>query len=209
MSRRQRTWGQAANVAVGDLAGRVDTQTTDVAQRAASVLAFAVRLLRWPSLILLLAPLPFQLVTLVLALRADGVVRAVGLVACVLLASVSTAFGIRRSRILRAASDAPALGTELGIAVSMSERVDETRDVLTGILSGNGWRIFARLRSLWRGIGMTTRWIDQVGDLPRARYFVPPRIGTTVTLVIASLWLIPAAAVCAALSVVAALARAF
>lgn len=186
----------------------MDTQTSEVAQRAASVLAFAARVLRWPSLVLLLAPVPLHLVTLVLALRADGVGRAVGLVAFALLAAVSTAFGVRRSRILHAARDAPALGTELGIAVSLSDRVDDTRDVLAGVLSGGGWRIFARLRSLWRGVGMTGRWINEVGDLPRARYFVPPKIGTTVTVVVASLWLIPVSAACAALSVVAALARA-
>lgn len=209
MSRRQRTWGQTANAAVVDLAGRVDLQTAEVAQRAASVLAFAVRVLRWPTLLLLLAPLPFHAVTLVLALRADGVMRALGLTAFAVLAAVSVTFAVRRFRILRAAGDPQALGTELGIAVSLSERVDDTRSVLTGILSGSGWRIFARLRSLWRGIGMTARWIDDVGDLPRARYFVPPKIGTTVTLVIASLWLIPASAACAALSVVAAVARSF
>jgi hypothetical protein len=173
------------------------------------VLTFAVRVLRWPSLVLLLVPLPLHAVTLVLALRADGWVRIAGLLAFAALAAISLTFGVRRFRILRAVSEPTALGTELGIAVSMSERVDETRNVLAGIVGGGGWRIFARLRSLWRGIGMTTRWIDQVGDLPRARYFVPPRIGTTVTVVIAALWLIPASVACAALSVVAAIARAF
>jgi hypothetical protein len=209
VSRRQRSWGQATNAAVTDLAGRVDTQTSDVAQRAATVLAFAVRVLRWPSLFLLVAPLPLHLITLVLALRADGVVRSVGLLAFAALAAVSVSFGVRRFRILRAVRDPQALGTELGIAVSLSDRVDEARGALAGIVSGGGWRIFDRLRALWRGVGMTGRWIDQVGDLPRARYFLPPKIGTTVTLVLASLWLIPAAAACAVLSGIAAVARAF
>jgi hypothetical protein len=209
VGRRQRTWGQATNATVTELAGRVDLQTSDVAQRAASVLAFAVRVLRWPSLFLLVAPLPLHLITLVLALRADGVVRAVGLIAFAVLATVSASFAVRRLRILRAVSDTRALGTELGIAVSLSDRVDEARGALAGILSAGGWRIFDRLRALWRGVGLTGRWIEQVGDLPRARYFVPPKIGTTVTLVIASVWLIPASAACAVLSAVAALAHAF
>jgi len=194
---------------VTDLAGRVDVQTSDVAQRAATVLAVAVCILRWPSLFLLVAPLPLHLITLVLALRTDGVVRAIGLLAFAALAAVSVAFGVRRFRILHAVKDVQALGTELGIAVSLSDRVDDARGALAGILSAGGWRIFDRLRALWRGVSLTGRWIDQVGDLPRARYFVPPKIGTTVTLVIASLWLIPASAVCAVLSGIAAVSRAF
>jgi uncharacterized membrane protein len=194
---------------VGDLAARVDGQTSEVAQRAATVLAFAVRVLRWPSLALLAAPVPFELATLVLSARADGVVRVLGLVAVAAMATVTLAFAVRRRRILSAVREPQALGTELGIAVSLSERVDDTRSILTDVLQGGGWRIFARLRALWSGVALTGRWIQEVGDLPRARYFVPPKIGTTVTLAIASAWLIPASVICAALSVVAGLARAF
>ncbi|MFL6090219.1 MAG: hypothetical protein ACJ71Z_08775 [Aeromicrobium sp.] len=208
MDRRQRSWGKAANQAVADLTSRVDTQTSDVAQRAAGVLAFAVRILRWPSLLLLLAPLPFELLTAVLALKAHGAAELIGLAAAGLTAAVSLAFGVRRSRILRAVADPRALGTELGIAVSLSDRVDDTRGVLADLVGGGGWRILERLRGLWGGVSLTGRWIDQVGDLPRARYFVPPKIGTTVTLAIASAWLIPVSVVCAVLSVIGAVARA-
>jgi hypothetical protein len=209
VSRGRDSWGNTANTAVGELAARVDTQTADVAQRAASVLVFAVRVLRWPSLLILVSAIPFELITLGLGLRAEGLVRVLGLAMFLALAAVSTAFGLRRFRIMRAASDRQALGTELGIAASLSDRVDEARGVLVDVVGGGGWRIFGRLRGLWSGVGLTARWIDEVGDLPRARYFVPPKIGTTVTLTFAALWLVPVSAVFAVLIAIASVARAF
>jgi hypothetical protein len=93
--------------------------------------------------------------------------------------------------------------------VSLSGKVDETRTALTQIAGGGGWRVLSRLRGVWSGVGMTGRWIDGVGDLPRARYFVPPKIGTTVTLAIASLWLVPVSVVVAFLAVVGTVAGSF
>jgi hypothetical protein len=191
------------------LAGQVDGQTNQVAQRAALVLALAVRLLRWPTLALLCLPIPLELVTLVLALRADGWARVVGLVVAALLAAVTVTFGVRRHRILKAVDEPSALGTELGIAVSLSERVDDARDVLGEVVGGGGRQIFRRLRGLWKGVSVTGRWIEEVGDLPRARYFVPPTIGTTVTLTLAAVWLIPVSVAVTFLAVVGTIARAF
>jgi hypothetical protein len=56
---------------------------------------------------------------------------------------------------------------------------------------------------------MTGRWIEGVGDLPRARYFVPPKIGTTVTVAIAALWLVPVSIVVAFLAVIGTVAGSF
>jgi hypothetical protein len=173
------------------MASRVDGQTGAVAQRATSVIVLAVRVLRIPTLLVLIAPIPFIAATLLLAVNAEGVGRTVGLVVGLFMAAVSFAFGARRRRILRAVEEPTALATELGIAVSLSGRVDETRAALTQIAGGGGWRVLSRLRGVWSGVGMTGRWIEGVGDLPRARYFVPPKIGTTVTIAIASLWLVP------------------
>lgn len=55
---------------------------------------------------------------------------------------------------------------------------------------------------------MTGHWIDQIGDLPRARYFAPPRTGPSVTVAIAALWLVPVSVVVAILMAIASLARA-
>jgi len=191
------------------LTEQVDGQTNQVAQHAARVLALTVRLLRWPTLALLCAPIPFELVTLVLALRMDSWARVVGLIVVALLAAVTTGFGARRHRILQAVSEPSALGTELGIAVSLSERVDDARDVLGEVVGGGGRQVFRRLRGLWRGVSTTGRWIEEVGDLPRARYFVPPKIGTTIGLAWAAAWLIPVSAAVTFLAVVGTIARAF
>ncbi|VXB51015.1 hypothetical protein [Aeromicrobium sp. 9AM] len=186
-----RGFGSQANSAVGGFASRVDGQTGEVAHRVAGVIAVAVRVLRLPTAILLCVPLPFVLATLSLGVVADGGVRVVVLLAGVAMAAVSAAFWARRRNILRAADDPDKLATELGIAISLSDKVDETRGALERVAGGGGWRLFDRLKGAWGGMSMTGRWIEGVGDLPRARYFVPPKIGTTVTITVAALWLVP------------------
>ena len=191
------------------MASRVDLQTGEAAQRATAVIVLAVKVLRIPTFLVLILPIPFIGATLLLAINADGAGRVVGLVVGLLMAAVSLMFGLRRQRILRAVEEPTALATELGIAVSLSGKVDETRNALTQIAGGGGWRVLSRLRGVWSGVGMTGRWIEGVGDLPRARYFVPPKIGTTVTLAIASLWLVPVSVVVALFAVIGSVAGAF
>ena len=201
-----RGFGSQANSAVGGFASRVDSQTGEVAHRVAGVITVAVRVLRLPTAILQVAPVPFILATLMLGLVADGGVRIVVLIAGVVMAAVSGAFWLRRRNILRAVDDPDKLATELGIAISLSDKVDETRGALERIGGGGGWRLFDRLKGAWSGMTMTGRWIDGVGDLPRARYFVPPKIGTTVTLTIAALWLVPISIVVALFALIGTLA---
>ncbi len=203
------SWGARTNQGFDDMASRVDGQTGEVAQRATSVIVLAVRVLRVPTLLLLVVPIPFIAATLMLAANAQGAGRAVGLVVGLAMAAVSLAFGARRRRILRAVEEPTALATELGIAVSLSGKVDETRLALTQIAGGGGWRVLSRLRGVWSGVGMTGRWIDGVGDLPRARYFVPPKIGTTVTIAVAALWLVPVSMIVALFAVIGTVASAF
>jgi hypothetical protein len=191
------------------MASKVDLQTGEAAQRATAVIVLAVKVLRIPTLLVLVAPIPFIVATLLLALNAEGLGRTTGLVIGLLMAAISLMFGLRRQRILRAVEEPTALATELGIAVSLSGKVDETRNALTQIAGGGGWRVLSRLRGVWSGVGMTGRWIEGVGDLPRARYFVPPKIGTTVTLSIAALWLVPVSLVVALFAVIGSVAGAF
>ena len=201
-----KSFGSQANSAVGGFASRVDDQTGEVAHRVASVITVAVRVLRLPTAILLFVPLPFIAATLALGLVADGGVRVVVLVAGVAMAAVSGAFWARRRGILRAVEEPDQLATELGIAISLSDKVDETRGALERIGGGGGWRLFDRLKGAWGGMTMTGRWIDGVGDLPRARYFVPPRIGTSVTITIAALWLVPISVVVALFALIGTIA---
>jgi hypothetical protein len=198
--------GSQANTAVGGFASRVDDQTGEVAQRVAGVLTVAVRLLRLPTALLLYAPVPFILATFVLGLVADGGVRIVVLVAAVLMAAVSGAFWGRRRRIIQAAEEPDKLATELGIMISLSDKVDETRGALLQIAGGGGWRIFRRLKGVWGGMSMTGRWIDGIGDLPRAKYFGPPKVGTTVTIAVAALWLVPISVIVALFALIGTIA---
>lgn len=203
---RRERWSTRTNRAVHGATTRVDGQTADAARRAVAVIVPAVRLLRIPSLVLALAPVPFLVAALVLGLAAGSTAGTVLVVASLVLGCAPAAFAVRRHRILRAVTEPEQLATELGIAVSLSDKVDETRGALTSIAGGGGWRVMSRLKGVWSGVGMTGRWIEGVGDLPRARYFVPPKIGTTVSVTLATLWSIPISALLAFLALVAAVA---
>lgn len=206
-----RIWGSGslgshANAAVGDLASKVDGRTEEVALRAARAIAVAVRLARIPSLLVLLVPLPFVFTTLVLGVVAHGPVGIVILLVGAAMLVVSGAFWGRRRRILQAVEEPDVLATELAIVIGLSGKVDETRGALTQIAGGGGWRLLGRLKGVWSGTKMTGRWIESVGDLPRARYFAPPKIGTSVALTTAALWLVPISVVVALFALVGAVA---
>jgi hypothetical protein len=204
--RQVKSLGAQANAKVGDMAAKVDDQTGDVAKRAANVIALAVRVLRVPTALILWLPVPFILATFGLGLAAHGATGVVILVIAVLMAIVSAAFWGRRRKILQAVEEPDKLSTELGIMISLSDKVDETRGAISQIAGAGGWRIFGRLKGLWKGASMTGRWIDGIGDLPRARYFGPPKIGTTVTVAVAALWLIPISVVVALFALIGTIA---
>ena len=207
--RRATSLGKSANEAVTNHAGKVDDQTGEVARRVARVVVVAVTALRIPSAIVLFLPVPFIVLELLLALNADGSFRIIGLVIGLAMAAVSLAFGGRRRKILQAVEDPDKLATELGIMISLSDKVGETRGTLSQLAGGGGWRVFSRLQALWSGTKMTGRWIEGIGDLPRARYFAPPKIGTTVTVSVAALWLVPISVIVAIFTVIGSIASAF
>ena len=191
---------------VNDFAARIDGRTTEVSSRAAQTIAVAVRLLRIPTAVVGSLPIPFVATTILLGLLADGAVRVLVLLAGVLMAAVLGMFWGRRRRVLQAVEDPKRLATELGVMFTMTGRVEEARGALTQIAGGGGWRVLGRLRGVWQGTQLTGHWIDEIGDLPRARYFGPPRIGTTITITIATLWLVPVSIVVAVFSLVGTIA---
>lgn len=207
--RRTKSLGKNANETVGNWALKVDDQTGVVAQRAARTISIAVRALRIPTAIVLWIPAPFIAAILLLALRADGGARTAGLILGLVMAAVTGAFWGRRRRILQAVEEPDKLATELGIMISLSDKVGETRGTLQQLAGGGGWRVFSRLKALWRGTAMTGRWIEGISDLPRARYFAPPKIGTTVSVTVAALWLIPVSIVVAVFAAIGSIASAF
>lgn len=207
--RRARSLGNNANETVNTWASRVDDQTGQVAQRVSRVLTVAVGALRIPSAIVLFLPVPFILLELLLASNSQGGGRTIGIVIGVAMAAITLAFGARRSKILQAVAEPDKLATELGIMISLSDKVGETRGTLAQLGGGGGWRVFSRLQALWGGTKMTGRWIEGIGDLPRARYFAPPKIGTTVSVAVAALWLIPVSVIVAIFATIGSIASTF
>lgn len=203
---RGRALGDQANAAVHGITTKMDGQTAEVAQRAAKTIVVAMRLLRLPTAAMGLVPIPFIVTTLLLGGMADGAATVVMLLMGLGMAAVNAAFWARRYMIMKAVAEPDQLATELGILVSLSGKVDETRGALAQISGGGGWRVLDRLKGVWGSTQMTGRWIESVGDLKRARYFAPPKIGSTVTLAFASAWLIPISIVIALFSLIGTLA---
>jgi hypothetical protein len=204
--RRTGALGAHANAAVNDFAARVDGRSAEVAARAAQVIVVAVRLMRIPTALVGLASIPFIAAALVIAILGDGVGAVVlGLIGLV-MAGANAVYWIRRRNLLKAVDDPDQLATELAIMLTMTGKVEETRGVLTQIAGGGGWRVLERFRGVWQGVQVPGRWIDQIDDLPRARYFGPPRLGTTITMALTALWLVPIAVVVALFALIAAAA---
>ncbi len=140
----------------------------------------AVTLARIPTALVMIAPIPFVLTTIVLG-RWPTAACVASCWSRLAMLAVTAAFWGRRRRILQAVEEPDKLATELGIMISLTDKVDETRGAMSSVAGAGGWRVFERLKGVWSGASMTGRWIEGVGDLPRARYFGPPKIGTTVT----------------------------
>ncbi|MCL3817449.1 hypothetical protein [Aeromicrobium wangtongii] len=204
--RRTGALGAHANAAVNEFAARVDGGTTEVAARAAQLITVAVRLLRIPTALIGLGSIPFIVAALVIAILSGGVAGVMlGLLGLV-MAGANVVFWIRRRNLLKAVDDPDQLATELAIMLTMTGKVDEARGALTRIAGGGGWRVLERLRGLWQGAQIPGRWIDQIDDLPRARYFGPPRLGTTISMAVTALWLVPISVVVALFAVIGYLA---
>ena len=184
-------WASQANEAAHRAAQNVDDTTGATSARAAAAITSAVRLLRWPTAALLVLSAPFIAATILIGVVADGAVGWVITVIGVLMASVWGAFAWRRRGILQAVEDPGALADELRVMVNLTGRAEQTGQVLHSIAGGDGWRVLGRMKGLWQGASLPARWLDEVGDLPRARYFAPPKIGTSIWLALAAAWLVP------------------
>lgn len=197
---------QRANDAVRSAAARIDDRTGRAAEHAARTLVVTVGLLRVPTLIIGIASVPFIIAVLLLGIAADSLGGTIAIVAGVVMAAVTVMFFWRRRNILDAVQDEGQLATELAIMAELAGKAEESRGVLIQIAGGGGFRVFSRLRGLWSGTRLGQRWIEAIGDLPRAKWFGPPRIGTTVAMSIAALWLIPVSFIACLFTLIAAVA---
>lgn len=184
-----------------------DDHTQAVARQVAQAVTVAVRLLRIPTLIVLVLPLPFIALVLTLGVQGDGIGGAIALGLGTAMAVLSLAFGWRRSRVLRAVDEIEPLTSQIAIALTLTDHVDEARTALNQAAgAGGGLRFFTRLQGAWRASRTPARWIQSVGDLPRARYFFPPKLATSLQLSLAATALIPISVVVAIFIAIGALA---
>lgn len=188
---RRRSMRQRANEAVAAAAQRIDDSTGQAAGRAAHTLALTVRVLRVPTAVIGVIPIPFIVAVLLLGVQGSGLGSIIAVIGGAIMAVLSGLFFIRRQQLLNAVDDPEQLATELAIMAELSGRTHDGRGVLLQIAGDSGFAVFSRLRRLWSAAQPDGHWIRGIGDLPRAKWFGPPRIGTTIMLSISALWLIP------------------
>lgn len=200
-------WGSKTNEAMNRWAAKVDGPTGIAARDAAGVISLGVKILRWPTLALLVLVAPSLAATGLIAALNDGLIGSIAAVVVVVELGVWVLFAWRRQQILTAIDDTNALASQIGVAAEMSGRPAEIAGVLTTLNANSGPRIWNRLRSTLSKTQTDAVWIRQVSDLDRARWFFPPSVGRTMTLAVAMLWLVPVSAVSTFLLFVAAIAN--
>lgn len=182
-----------------------DDRINAVARQTAQAITVAVRVLRIPTLVLLVMPLPFIALIIWLGVRGDGLGAAIALGFGLGMALISVAFAWRRRTMLRAAEDIEPLTSQIAIALAMSDNIDETRTAISQA-AGSGVGFFQRLHGAWNASQAPGRWIQTVNDLPLARPFFPPRLAVSLKLSVMAMALIPLSVVVSIFVAIGALA---
>lgn len=201
-------FGDRTNRFVDGVTGRIDANTTDVARRAAAVLAPLVRFARFPAYALVGFVLLWSLGTALIGFSQSGTGWLIVAIAGLVLAVPAAWLGWRTAAMVRAVADRDEFARELAVAVAMSGRVDETRATLEQLTTGGpSGSMFGRLKGLWRTASLGSRLITGSEDLARAKWFFPPTIGVTALLSKFTLTTLPISFIVFVLTAIAAIAR--
>lgn len=172
----------------GDVAVRMPDPVVDPGLREqfaqlAPIFAMAVRVLRLPSLVLALVPVPPLVVLAWLASGWSSPARAIGLAVSALGCAAVVVFLVRRARYRQATRDVAALADDLIAFTDLGDLDADLGEALQSVIARGGLRLMSRIRGFWRLVSFPSRLEDHVDSLERLRWFLPPLIGTTVTLV--------------------------
>ncbi|QOR69573.1 hypothetical protein IM660_12895 [Ruania alkalisoli] len=155
----------------------------------APIVRRAVRILRFPAYAVGLVPVLPVLGIFALAVTGDGWWERIVLVLLAAAgAAVMVLWWIRIHRYVTAVDDPDALTGEFVQLVDLLEMRDEMLNRLKALAEKGGIRFFRRLRSLWQVVTIPDYLTGRIEDLSRARWFVPPMIGTTVLRATALFW---------------------
>jgi len=161
----------------------LDPTLREQVAQLAPLFALAVRVLRLPSLALALIPVPPLAVLTWLASTWESPARGIGLVVAALGGAAVVVFAVRRSRYLRATRNLSALAADLVALTDLGALDAELGEALRSVVARGGLRLLTRMRGFWKLVSFPARIEEHVEALQRLRWFLPPLIGTTVTLV--------------------------
>lgn len=166
-----------------------DLGRTEATRIVAVTLVHWVRLARWPSLLLALAPVLPLLVGWGVAVSYGVGWVALAILLPVLAGAASTVlFAIRRGRYLRAVTDGDELAAQLRALLEPQLVTDEAIDLVQRVTARGGLFLLRRLKAVWKLLTFPDHLVSTLERYDRARWFVPPALGTSAMLLTAQWW---------------------
>lgn len=178
------------DLVVADGTDPSDDRRAVLARRLAKTLSVATRILRWPSLVLIVIPV---LPLVVIAWFATTATRWTDILVLWVLAAVGLGIEVvfiwRRRRFLDAAKDPAGMARELRLLLSPNVVTDEVMALLKQVAARGGLLIFRRLWAVWKLANLPEHLLDQLDDYPRAKLYLPPSIGISGIVSLCQVWL--------------------
>lgn len=158
------------------------------AQAHVAKVAFAVKVLRIPAILVGLPAIPALLVATGIAATAHGWWRIALLVLCLAGWVAVALWWIRVKRYRDAIRDQDELAAQFTAAFALFDSGSEVLARMLAVVERGGIRVVYRLRSLWRVVRIPDYVTSQVEDLNAARWFIPPMPATTALRFTILLW---------------------
>ncbi|ACQ79674.1 hypothetical protein Bcav_1416 [Beutenbergia cavernae DSM 12333] len=180
--------GSAWSARLQRTGGAIDARTAEAARRLAVPIARTTRVLRIPSWLFGFGASVPPLALVPLALSWQLWPKVVGLTVCAAAIVVVAWFWYRRLAMLRAVRDVDAFTGETAHLLSVTDLGGEVYSRLEAAAQRGGIGLMRRMAAIWRVIQIPSVLADHIEEHPRVRWFVPPRLLTTWTLVVATAW---------------------
>lgn len=161
-----------------------------LASSLAKTLSVAMKVLRWPTALLMIVPVVPIAVLIIMLTRLNRLSDIIVLGVVVLAALVINVMFLRRRFLFRRALAEPSeLAQEFRALLTPTVVTDEVFGVLRNIAAKGGLLVLRRLRAAWSLVRLPDHLISQLDRYPKAKLFVPPSLNISGFISLAQIWL--------------------